>query len=225
MAEVTLYRGDCLKLLARERFAGVDAVVTDPPYGVGFRGKRTKHTIKLTGGYSLSADGSEIIAETVIPAINECLQQFGRMAVFPGVRAMPRYPAFDDLGGVFFPNGSGRGRWGFQCFHPVLFYGKCPTSNRGQSPTCIRETQRGQTIEGHPCPKPLAWMLWLIKKATLPGETVLDPFMGSGTTGVACKMLGRNFIGIEIDPAYFKIAKKRIKAAQSAALYSELANA
>jgi len=50
----------------------------------------------------------------------------------------------------------------------------------------------------------------LIKVSTKEGDTVLDPFMGSGTTGVACKLLNRNFIGIEIMPEYFKIAKKRL---------------
>jgi DNA modification methylase len=60
-------------------------------------------------------------------------------------------------------------------------------------------------------------MKWCFDKAKIPkGATVLDPFMGSGTTGVACVQTGRNFIGIEIDPAYFEIAKKRISAAQHA---------
>jgi len=63
----------------------------------------------------------------------------------------------------------------------------------------------------HPNQKPAALMEWIISK--LPGATVLDPFMGSGTTGVACVQTGRNFIGIEIDLAYFAIAKARIAAA------------
>ncbi len=57
-------------------------------------------------------------------------------------------------------------------------------------------------------------MLYLLRKLTQPGDTVLDPFMGSGTTGVACVRTGRNFIGIEIDPAYFKIAQERIALAE-----------
>ena len=62
----------------------------------------------------------------------------------------------------------------------------------------------------HPTQKPLALMLWVIENYTKPSDTVLDPFMGSGTTGVACVQLGRNFIGCEIDPGYFNIAEKRI---------------
>ena len=56
-------------------------------------------------------------------------------------------------------------------------------------------------------------MKWLVDRASLPGETVLDPFMGSGTTGVACARLGRSFIGIEIDASYFNIACERIRKA------------
>jgi len=62
----------------------------------------------------------------------------------------------------------------------------------------------------HPTQKPVALLEYLIKTYTLEDETVLDNCMGSGTTGVACKNLNRNFIGIELDPEYFKIAEKRI---------------
>ncbi len=62
----------------------------------------------------------------------------------------------------------------------------------------------------HPTQKPVALMEYLIKTYTNEGETVLDNCMGSGSTGVACKNLNRNFIGIELDPEYFKIAEKRI---------------
>ena len=56
-------------------------------------------------------------------------------------------------------------------------------------------------------------MLWLVERTSRAGETILDPFMGSGTTGVACAKLGRRFIGIEIEPRYFDIACRRIEEA------------
>lgn len=71
-----------------------------------------------------------------------------------------------------------------------------------------RESCRGL----HPTQKPVALMEYLIKTYTKEGDTVLDSCMGSGTTGVACKNLGRDFIGIELDEKYFEIAKKRIGA-------------
>jgi len=67
-----------------------------------------------------------------------------------------------------------------------------------------------KTKNNHPTVKPIALMEYLIKMVTPKGGIVLDPFAGSGTTGVACKNLNRNFIGIELDPEYFKIAEKRI---------------
>ena len=67
---------------------------------------------------------------------------------------------------------------------------------------------------GHPNQKPVELMRWLIEEYTKPGQTIVDFYMGSGTTGVACVKAGRNFIGIEIDPRYFEIAKSRIEKAQ-----------
>jgi DNA modification methylase len=66
----------------------------------------------------------------------------------------------------------------------------------------------------HPSPKPIEYMTKLILRLTNEGDTILDCFMGSGTTGVACVQTGRNFIGIEIDPTYYDIAVKRIFEAQ-----------
>lgn len=83
-------------------------------------------------------------------------------------------------------------------------------------PTCLQEfsvvNQDGSSEEGkyHPTQKPVALMEYLIKTYTNEGETVLDFTMGSGTTGVAAKNLNRSFIGIELDPEYFKIAEERI---------------
>lgn len=69
----------------------------------------------------------------------------------------------------------------------------------------------------HPTQKPIALMKWCIEKCTNPGDTILDPFMGSGTTGVAAMHTGRKFVGIEMDAGYFRIAQERIrKAAQMA---------
>jgi site-specific DNA-methyltransferase (adenine-specific) len=67
----------------------------------------------------------------------------------------------------------------------------------------------------HPCPRPLDSVEQIIMNFALEGGTILDPFMGSGTTGVACVKLNRNFIGIEINEDYFKIAQRRIAEAQA----------
>ena len=81
-------------------------------------------------------------------------------------------------------------------------------SNGKRYPKQILEFSEGKKL--HPTQKPVALTEYLIKTYTNEGETVLDFTMGSGTTGVACKNLNRNFIGIELDETYFNIAKKRI---------------
>jgi site-specific DNA-methyltransferase (adenine-specific) len=93
-------------------------------------------------------------------------------------------------------------------------YGDSGKSNLQEFTNYPRRTldiaSEGKTV--HPTQKPVALMEYLIKTYTNEGETVLDFTMGSGTTGVAAKNLNRSFIGIELDPDYFQIAKKRIEA-------------
>jgi site-specific DNA-methyltransferase (adenine-specific)/modification methylase len=78
---------------------------------------------------------------------------------------------------------------------------------------CMKASEHGER-RVHPTQKPVELMVQLINYLTNPGDTVLDPYMGSGATGIACVQTGRNFIGIEIVKDYFDIAQERIKAAQ-----------
>lgn len=213
---VTLYCGDCREILPT--LGKVDAVVTDPPYGVGFSGKVTKHT-NNSGGESY-LDSEENFREAVLPAIALALTKADRAAIFTGVRRLTEYPQPRDIGGIICPNGGGRSPWGFGCYNPVALYGPSPylQAGLGSRPTATVIYHPGMHVTGedqtgHPCPKPIAFMLWLVEMATLRAHAILDPFMGSGTTGVAAVKLGRKFIGIEIEPKYFDIACKRIQAA------------
>lgn len=86
---------------------------------------------------------------------------------------------------------------------------------RGELPDIWRITNRSETIDGHGATFPIQLPETAISNFSEIGETVLDPFMGSGTTGIACQNLGRSFIGIEIEPKYFDIACKRIEQAQA----------
>lgn len=110
--------------------------------------------------------------------------------------------------------GGYRCSWGFGMWQPILCYGKDPylAAGEGARPDVIRTNHFGQTEKfDHPCPKPLSVWMKFVARWSRAGETVVDPFMGSGTTGVACAKLGRRFIGIEIDEGYFDIACKRIR--------------
>ena len=72
-----------------------------------------------------------------------------------------------------------------------------------------------KAVNHHPTVKPLSLMQWLVRLVARPGDVVLDPFTGSGTTGVACAKEGRDFIGIELDAEYVEIARRRIEAASA----------
>jgi site-specific DNA-methyltransferase (adenine-specific) len=198
-AGITIYHGD-----SREIIPSVDAAVliTDPPYNVDFGGKNTKHTARSDEGY-VSGDSS-IGVEVVTMA----LPVVKRAGIFPGTRMLFQYPEPYDIGCVYCPSGAGIGRWGWICMHPVLFYGARPTM--GAYPSSITSFETAEP-NGHPCPKPLGWMKWLIKLATLDGETILEPFMGSGTTLVAAKDLGFSAIGIELEEKYCEIAANRLR--------------
>jgi DNA modification methylase len=121
----------------------------------------------------------------------------------------------DTIGGIYHPAACGRTGWGFKNLLPVLFYGTSPDRHLGSYPTILYSVATAEKV-GHPCNKPLSWMMWLVGLASREGYVILDPFMGSGTTGVACERLGRRFIGIEKEPKYFDIACRRIEDAMNA---------
>lgn len=92
----------------------------------------------------------------------------------------------------------------------TLYHGDCLEI----MPTLADGSVDHEGMYRHPTEKPVPVLLRLAEMLTKDGGTVLDPFMGSGTTGVACVQTGRRFIGIEIDEGYFEIAKQRISEAQ-----------
>jgi site-specific DNA-methyltransferase (adenine-specific) len=209
IGRATLYNGDCREVIPT--LTGVDAVVTDPPYGVGL-GSDPTHIIG-NRPYESFDDTPENIAHSVVPAVNAARAIASRCVVTPGTRCAWLYDAPDELGAVFFPAGAGFSRWSFTCSQPILFYGKDPFMPMNKKPNSVRCTETSEK-NGHPCPKPIGLMKWLVNRATLDGETILDPFMGSGTTGVAAVQMGRSFIGIEREPKYFDIACRRIEDSQ-----------
>lgn len=197
-AGVTIYHGDCREVLPH---ITADVLVTDPPYGVEFDGKATKHTARGSGGYTVP-DCGEVGPEVVRVA----LALVKRGAVFTGNRRLTSYPPPQDIGCIYCPSGAGIGPWGFVCFHPVAFYGR----RLGPLRPASMESFATADECGHPCPKPLPWLLWAVGMVSAPNETVLDPFMGSGTTLRAAKDLGRRAIGIELEERYCEIAARRL---------------
>jgi site-specific DNA-methyltransferase (adenine-specific) len=206
---VVLYNGDCLEILPKLPDGCADAVVTDPQYGVnaGASGRGL-----VNGEYAATEDTPDYVGRVCVTAVRSCVSKFRVVAVTPGVRCCFMYDAPTWMGSAFCPAGCGLSPWGFCCTHPILYYGKDPYGGKGSRPDSFRWT--GATEEnGHPCPKPVGWMIWMVERTSLYGASILDPFMGSGTTGVACVRLGRRFIGIELEPKYFDIACARIQRA------------
>src|SRR4030095_2850120 len=201
---ITIYHGDCrdvLRDVLPKLTSGV--LVTDPPYGVDFAGKKTKRRQKRTGGYLGSDEGD------IGPAIvSMALPWLVRGLVFTGVRQLFAYPEPRDVGCVYTPSGTGYGPWVFCTLHPILLYGKSPDNTK--HPPSLLTYDGTHEPNGHPCPKPIRWMRWAVMISTIESDTVLDPFMGSGTTLRAAKDLGRRAIGIEVEERYCEIAANRM---------------
>jgi site-specific DNA-methyltransferase (adenine-specific) len=218
IGDAVLYLGDCREILPT--LGRVDAVVTDPPYGFGAYATDKD----VAGGLDMLPERAVVFSypETLV---EWCL------------RSKRRAP---DEWVTWWPtNGRAKGRPGKGLqreVEAIAVWGelldKAPLETArtdagigfgyGLTPTCFMgdvwtEASPGvgfnSHLREHPNEKPLIVMRRLVGCYTAPGETILDPFMGSGTTGVACVKLGRKFIGIEIEPKYFDIACRRIEQA------------
>jgi site-specific DNA-methyltransferase (adenine-specific) len=211
-----IVEGDCLEVLPTLADKSVGAMVTDPPYGVnlGSHGaaNESRPGFLVKAGYASYEDTPENFSAVVVPAIRMGLAASKRAAVFCAAHTAWQLPVPNSVGGVFLPAASGRTAWGFNSFAHCLLYGGAPALNLGARPTGISSTESAEAQTGHPCPKPIGWMLWVVRLASLADEIILDPFAGSGTTGVACLRLGRRFIGIEKDAKYAAIARERLQA-------------
>jgi site-specific DNA-methyltransferase (adenine-specific)/modification methylase len=190
IGDATLYLGDCREILPG--LPKVDAVVTDPPYGVEFQGEHWDKEVPQIA--------------TELPAM------FDRVAIIMGTTAIWQFPEPKWVSCWARPASSSRSKvGGFSHWSPILLYGDI------QMPVDFRSWHAIANAYPpgfeHPSPKPVCVMLWICSECAEYVETILDPFMGSGTTGVAAIKLGRKFIGIEIEPKYFDIACRRIEEA------------
>lgn len=209
---IKLYRGDCRKILERLDVESIDAMITDAPYGIALADHDRRFS-KRRKARTIAGDENQDAGEAIL-----------------------RWAETHDLPTAFFasPYRPWRGKW-----RNILIWDKGPATGRGGDPeTCWKRTAelvqvarngplrltrdesvlrfpvRPDCFTDHPAQKPVALMAYLIEQMTDFGDTVLDPFMGSGSTALACQATGRNFIGIEIDPAHFATAKRRISAAR-----------
>jgi DNA modification methylase len=198
----TLLQGDCLDILPT--LGKVDAVVTDPPYGIF---KDTAGNGKMFGKETIYSSDKTAATWDIRPSPE----------IFSQIMAFRKYVVW---GGNYFADIMGASK-GVMIWHKKTgnnSYADCEiawtnatgTSRIFEHQWCgaFKDSERGQRAM-HPTQKPIALMEWCL--SFLPdAETILDPFMGSASTGIACVNMGKAFIGIERDPGYFDIAVKRI---------------
>lgn len=204
----TIYHADaqCLDFVSIGPF---DVTITDPPYGINGSPSHLKAG-GSKGDYDskLFEDSPAYVVDVVIPTLNEVRRLVPRAVLTPGQVNIHKYPEPQHIGVFYYPASTSISRWGMRLWQPIFYYGKDPYPNQLKSDSRVcydsdRETE-------HPCPKPIGSWKWLVARGSLPDETILDPFMGSGTTLRAAKDLGRRAIGIEIEEKYCEIAAKRL---------------
>ena len=195
---ITIYHADCREVLPT--LSG-DVVLTDPPYGNGT-------------AYDSYDDSEESLAALVADTLPMMVAVAPVVLLTPGVANLWRYPRPKWVLSWVTPAGAGSGPWGFSCWQPVLAYGPDPylRDGLGRRPdTLIKTEPASETFGGHPCAKPIGVWRWFLERAsTRDSDTILDPFMGSGTTLRAAKDLGRKAIGVEVEERYCEIAVQRL---------------
>jgi len=212
---IKLILGDCLEKMRDIPSGSIDAVITDPPFGIGFNYSGKKEMNKNPEDYWKWF-------EPIYLEIIRVVKEGGFIAIWQSQQYLPfAWKWFGSnihiyIGAKNFvqlrktPINYG--------YDPIIFQYKGKPEIRPEKPrrnidffvanTAKFVTEKNSLARKHPCPRPIDQTTEIVENFSI--GTVLDPFMGSGTTGLACKNLNRNFIGIEIDETYFNIAKKRI---------------
>jgi DNA modification methylase len=208
IGDATLYLGDCLEILPH--VGEVDAVVTDPPYGIAHSSNRTNGNPVHWHGKTIAGDEDTSTRDHALD-----IAAAPMAAVFGTIKAQRPLGTVADL--VWHKgDASGMGDLSIPwkpCWELIHVIGKGWKGKRDPAVlvghTVLTWASKGRS---HPHEKPVTLLESLLSKAP-DAIVILDPFMGSGTTGVACANLGRKFIGIEIEERYFDIACERIAAA------------
>jgi site-specific DNA-methyltransferase (adenine-specific) len=217
---IELYLGDCMEILPQ--LGTVDAVVTDPPYGIEDTHKKHLSKIILRNGKKAGQELGfiGITKEEMMDMINLWISIARRWVVFTCewkfVNQIEEAGHLVRFGIWVKPDGApqftgDRPGMGWEAIAICHRNGKKRWNGGGKH--AVYRHPKGLNKSGHPTEKPIKLFSDFILDFTDEGETICDPFMGSGTTGVACIRLGRKFIGIEKEPKYFDIAVKRIEKA------------
>jgi adenine-specific DNA-methyltransferase len=210
-----IIHGDCLAEMRQFPTGFADAIVTDPPYGIRYRSRK---------GQSIANDEAPFI--WFLPEAYRVLKDGGAMLCFvrydvePDFRRSMTLAGFNTKTQIIWDkvvHGMGDARGDFAPQHEnIIFATKGRFLFPGGRPKSVLRHQRVNShAMVHPNEKPVSLMTDLITAVTRPGDLVLDPFLGSGTTAEAAKLLGRKYVGIELDRAHVEVARARLAAACS----------
>jgi len=233
IGRATLYLGDCRDVLPT--LGTVDAVVTDPPYcsgGFNEAGKQASkgmglrsETVRELGWFvndNMTTAGLCWLMSAVAGWSRRCLKEGGTFTAFTDWRMAGALAPAIEASGFRYQNllvwakpSAGLGR-GFRAQHELAlhFSNGTPEYHSASHGNVLTSPRVHTSDREHQTQKPIELMAKIIETVAGEGQTVLDPFMGSGSTGVAAVSKSREFIGIELDPVNFDIACKRIEDAQ-----------
>lgn len=236
MLNIDLYNENCIKVMDRLDSESVDLILTDPPYNLGnFMKNRDTNLGKMRENFFADAGWDNLELSEWIKSMDDFFDKAskvikigGSVIMFMSILKVETVIKIAENHGFYYKT---TGIWHKTNPMPrnmnlhfvnsteawIYFIYKKRTGTFNNDGAMYHDfietsvTSNGERKYGkHPTQKPETLMIHFIDLLSNPGELVLDPFMGSGTTGVAAKKLGRNFIGIEIDNSYFKMAKARI---------------
>lgn len=213
----TLHQGDCLEILKTLPDESVDAVITDPPYGIDYQSAR--RTDKTEWKPKIANDKRPFVwwlhdaYRITKPA--GCLMCFCRWDVQEAFRQAIEWSGFKVESQIIWDrkiHGMGDLKKQFAPQHDVIWFATKGDfsfpGNRPQSIISIPRVDSGSLV--HPNEKPIELMKYLISCVTQKGNTVVEPFAGSGSTLDASEQLGRNSIGIELSPEYCEVIRRRM---------------
>ena len=224
---INLLKGDCLELLKTLENESIDALITDPPYNIA---RDNNFTSMGRAGIDFGDWDKGFNLISWLPIAIEKLKKGGNIIIFtswknttPIIKELEKINCeAKDMIRVEKSNPMPRNRdrrfvtdyeiaiWAVKKGAKWTFNRQLETYERPLIKTKV--TPKSEKIEkGHPTQKNTETMEWLIERLTNEGDIVLDPFMGSGTTGVACQNLNRDFIGCELSDEYFEMAQKRLQ--------------
>ena len=241
MANIELHHGDALEVMKSIQDNSIDLIFTDPPYGHNNNNNDLIHRWEDALGVKKTdqEDARPILndGKEANDLFKKCLHEYKRILVGSGGCCccccggggpdpqfarwslwMDEVLSFDQM--IVWDKGPMGMGWRYRRSYETVL-----VAHKGKSFKWYDDSHKIENIirnfrkiiptdKEHPTQKPVELATHFIRLHTKPGDTVLDPFMGSGTTGLACQLLGRNFIGIELDEQFYKMANARLSVAK-----------